>query len=151
MESDKKICSVCKEEKEKLEFNKNSSRKDRLQTLCKKCSRLKSKKFYYKNVDLHKKNVYKYKLKKIIENQQFIFDYKKSKGCIDCKENDPSCLDFDHIIKPKTNLISRMVASCVSIKSILNEIEKCVIRCANCHRKKTSKDFNWYKNLNVIS
>jgi hypothetical protein len=31
------------------------------------------------------------------------------------------------------------------LNQVKNEIEKCDVRCANCHRRKTAKDFNWYK------
>jgi len=36
-----------------------------------------------------------------------------------------------------------------STASILEEINKCVIRCSNCHRKKTAKDFSWYKDIKI--
>lgn len=29
--------------------------------------------------------------------------------------------------------------------SCMKKCTKCVVRCANCHRKKTSDDFNWWK------
>jgi hypothetical protein len=28
---------------------------------------------------------------------------------------------------------------------ILAEIAKCQVRCANCHRRKTARDFKWFK------
>jgi hypothetical protein len=28
---------------------------------------------------------------------------------------------------------------------ILEELQKCDVRCANCHRRKTARDFKWFK------
>lgn len=67
----------------------------------------------------------------------------------DCGENDPACLDFDHIKGEKIDSVSQLCMRAYSLNKILKEIEKCELRCANCHRKKTAKDFNWYKNINI--
>lgn len=60
--------------------------------------------------------------------------YKSTLKCMRCSESDPACLDFHHI-DPKTKeyMISGMV--CASKKRILEEIAKCEVLCANCHRK----------------
>jgi hypothetical protein len=63
----------------------------------------------------------------------------------DCGEKNPVVLEFDHIQDKKCD-ISRMLANGLSIKTIKAEISKCEVRCANCHRRKTAKDYNWYKN-----
>ena len=57
----KKTCTKCKKEKDKKEFNKNKTRKDGLQNICKICSREKSKKFYQDNVESQRKVIYKQK------------------------------------------------------------------------------------------
>lgn len=31
-----------------------------------------------------------------------------------------------------------------SIERLATEIAKCDVRCANCHMRKTARDFNWY-------
>ena len=38
-----------------------------------------------------------------------------------------------------------MVKRAVSLDTLKKEIDKCEIRCANCHRRKTAKQFNFYK------
>jgi len=63
----------------------------------------------------------------------FCARWKLAAGCIDCGfAAHPSALDFDHVIGEKRFQISGSQGR--SLKSIIKEIEKCVVRCANCHR-----------------
>jgi 5-methylcytosine-specific restriction endonuclease McrA len=52
-----KVCILCKIEKELSEFNKNCSKKDGLNTLCRKCSNAKSKEYYKNNGEKHRSAV----------------------------------------------------------------------------------------------
>jgi hypothetical protein len=54
-------------------------------------------------------------------------------------------LEFDHVRGVKVRNISEMVRGKFSWRRILEEIEKCEVRCANCHRRKTARDFKWFK------
>lgn len=72
-----------------------------------------------------------------LDRYQRIYDYLKGKTCADCPENDPRVLQFDHVRGVKTAGVSRMAKNKVSWPRILEEIEKCEIRCANCHARKT--------------
>jgi hypothetical protein len=58
--------------------------------------------------------------------------------CVDCGEADPIVLDFDHVRGTKRMKISRMLSGTYSLKAIFEEIEKCEVRCANCHRRITA-------------
>ena len=60
----------------------------------------------------------------------------KQCGCRDCGELDPIVLDFDHVRGKKVANIAEMCGK-VSEKTMLAEIAKCDVRCANCHRRKT--------------
>lgn len=61
---------------------------------------------------------------------------KQELGCIDCGYNaNPVALDFDHVNGDKLFGLSASVAR--EINSIQAELEKCVVRCANCHRIRT--------------
>jgi hypothetical protein len=75
-----------------------------------------------------------------------LFDYLKDKSCSDCGETDPIVLEFDHDDpKLKSFQISQAVNNSVSTENIMKEIMKCTIRCANCHRRRTAKQFKWFK------
>jgi hypothetical protein len=64
---------------------------------------------------------------------------KLDRGCIDCGYDEyPEALDFDHRDPArKTEGIARMVSKHRTFEAILAEIEKCDVRCANCHRVMT--------------
>jgi len=67
---------------------------------------------------------------------EFLRRYKQRSGCRLCGENSsPDALDFHHINpNTKTMTVTDMVRNS-SIFAMLDEIEKCVVLCSNCHRK----------------
>jgi hypothetical protein len=78
-------------------------------------------------------------------NQNQFRDYLVCKACVDCGESDLMVLEFDHVRGVKTGNISEMVNGGIAWERIMREIEKCEIRCANCHRRKTGHQFKWTK------
>lgn len=69
-------------------------------------------------------------------------EYKKTLKCIDCGYNKHiEALDFDHLAGKFKN-ISQMIVNSYSWGKILEEISKCEVRCANCHRVKTHERRN---------
>lgn len=66
-------------------------------------------------------------------------EIKLAKGCADCGYNDYAvALDFDH--RPgeeKLYTPSYMAKYKLSIKKIMEELDKCDVVCANCHRVRT--------------
>jgi len=70
-------------------------------------------------------------------NREFVNRVKRIFGCFDCGNKNPVILEFDHVTGVKRANISDMVSSYYCLKTIKEEIRKCEIRCANCHRKKT--------------
>jgi hypothetical protein len=66
----------------------------------------------------------------------YITTHLKTNPCVDCGETDPIILEFDHI-KAKDFNISDAARKGVGMKKLKDEIAKCEVRCANCHRKKT--------------
>lgn len=72
----------------------------------------------------------------------FISNYLKTNPCVDCGETNTIVLEFDHFENKKFN-ISDAARKGVSMKKLEDEIAKCEVRCANCHRKKTYERSGW--------
>lgn len=68
---------------------------------------------------------------------RMIFDFLSANPCIDCGCTDPLMLSFDHL-SDKSENVSTMIANGHTIKSINTEMDKCVVRCHNCHAKRTT-------------
>lgn len=87
--------------------------------------------WYYKNRE-HRIAVKSRRLKAL---KGWFADLKAGKyECSECSESHPSCLVFHHV-EDKSLEISFMVNQGFSRESILQEIDKCVALCANCHHK----------------
>ena len=129
-----KSCSKCGLTKSLGEFAK---RNEKLASECKECHKLYAHNHYLNNHDyyLAKAENRRHSLRKWFTN------LKRGLKCKNCGEADWRCLDFNHL-DPKTkemgvaNLVNRKAGK----QHILEEIAKCVVLCANCHRKVTIQD-----------
>ena len=97
---------------------------------------------------LHNKKYYEANKQKVRErnniNRQKAYDYVnkvKASPCTDCGGVfDPVCMDFDHLPGyEKTMNIAKMTNGGFSIKRIQEEISKCELVCANCHRLRSKE------------
>ena len=125
-----KRCSKCLQDKPIKAFNK---RGNKLQGNCKECNSNYLKEHYKKN-----KKYYNIKRKKRVdENLKWLFNYKENLYCIKCgyKEN-VVALDFHHRNPDeKIDTISSGVRTQGwSKETLIKEIKKCDLLCANCHR-----------------
>lgn len=67
---------------------------------------------------------------------QFLRKYKQRAGCRLCGENSSAdVLDFHHIHPGAKKMSITEMARSTGLFNILEEIEKCVVLCSNCHRK----------------
>jgi hypothetical protein len=98
-----------------------------------------SKKHYEANKKEYKKRAFEHRKKAKKRNRKYVEDYLKNHPCVDCGEKDIIVLEFDHVKDKKVINISKSVNSGWSIERIKQEIEKCEVRCANCHRRVTHK------------
>lgn len=145
----KKRCSICKRNLPLGDFNRSSRRKDGRQSHCRKCNSERAKAYYRRNRKHHLKVVKEGNARRKRENQRRLLELLSHESCSDCGEQDPVVLDFDHVRGRKIKAVSKMVVDGNSWDTILKEIAKCEVRCANCHRRKTAKQFGWYRSGSV--
>ena len=72
-----------------------------------------------------------------------MLEYLLEHPCVDCGIANPLVLTFDHVRGEKRGDVARLINSSLSWNTILAEIEKCVVRCFNCHMIKTAKEKDW--------
>ena len=139
-----KKCTLCKEEKPLTEFNKKHTTKDGLQNICKLCSRERSKRYYRENKEKHLAVIYKNRKKYVARNRKYAWNWLETHPCVDCGETDIVVLEFDHKDgSDKKGEISLALRDQWSFIRLKKEIDKCEVRCANCHRRRTAKQYNW--------
>jgi hypothetical protein len=63
----------------------------------------------------------------------------RSGGCVDCGEQDHVVLEFDHVHGKKRNEVSQMSVKAASLNDLIKEVNKCEVRCANCHARATHR------------
>jgi hypothetical protein len=79
------------------------------------------------------------------ENRRQVLLYLAAHPCVDCGNGNAVTLEFDHRDPTqKLTEVSRLIVS-RRWRRVLAEIEKCDVRCINCHRRKTAREFGWAK------
>ena len=75
--------------------------------------------------------------------------------CAKCGESRGYVLDFHHLNpEQKENTIARMTSNNYELDKVYDEIKKCIVLCANCHRefhhfKQKNKQFTIQDYLNL--
>lgn len=78
-------------------------------------------------------------------NFLFLLEYLEKAPCVDCGEDDPVVLDFDHIGVKRRGVVQLATREC-SLANLEREIAECEVRCANCHRRRTIVEQGHFRN-----
>lgn len=123
-----KICSKCGRELPLDQFNWRNKAKGTRRADCKECH----------------SNYMKIKYQ---EKKNIIQELKSQCKCAKCGDNRGYVLDYHHIDpSEKENTIARMTSNNYELDKVYDEIKKCVVLCANCHREfhyLNNKDFSF--------
>lgn len=103
-------------------------------------ARLASARRNYANNPQRKQGYRDRKAKAVARNQAYVNEIKKL-PCTDCGQTFPTvCMDFDHLPQfVKFKGVSVMAATGFSLEKIQEEIDKCELVCANCHRIRSAE------------
>jgi hypothetical protein len=73
------------------------------------------------------------------EVKAYIDKIKTATPCADCRKKfPPVCMDFDHV-EAKVRTVSGLVSGAYRLELVKEEIARCELVCANCHRIRTAK------------
>lgn len=119
-----KICTKCGKELPITDFNWRNKQAGTRRSECKYCHSDYMKKQYQ-------------------QKRQAIEQIKTQCCCAKCGESRGYVLDFHHKDPSmKENTVARLVAGNYQLDKAKQEIEKCVVLCANCHR-----EFHYFNSL----
>lgn len=130
-----KVCGVCNKSKPLDLFGMNKSKKDGHQSNCKECRKAINHAHYEKTKHRWAESRRLSSIQGRKRNQEFLEGYLLDNPCVDCGERDIRVLDFDHVIGEKVREVTLLIDS--ALEKMIEEINKCEVRCANCHRKMT--------------
>lgn len=130
-------CSRCSRQRPESSFNRFGS--DR-QWWCRDCF----KAYYAERRAHHRRRNNALKTQRVLEAQSLVLAFVRAHPCLDCGETDPVVLEFDHV-GPKRAEISTLVRRGVLETVLVEEMTRCEIVCASCHRRRTAKRQGWQR------
>lgn len=149
-----KTCTNCHKIKSEKDFYYKNKDLGKFHAQCKVCYSEKRRIFY-------KEHYFKYgseyraraiARKRRLKNnlRKALLEYLKDKACVHCGISDVRVLEFDHI-NPATKSfgIAQAITRTLQWENVLEEISKCQILCANCHKIKTAEQQGWYKHTSA--
>jgi hypothetical protein len=71
------------------------------------------------------------------ERTLYFIEFFKTHPCVDCGEGDPIVLEFDHLRDKSFSIGGEL--SRRTWESIMAEVKKGEVVCANCHRRRTAQ------------
>jgi hypothetical protein len=135
-----KTCTRCGETKPLDQFPPvRRAEPEKLQHWCRACFAEANAHNYQRNNERERARIYRNRARRIEEAQQRAVEYLPAHPCVDCGERDITVLQFDHF-RDKLYDVSVMISTGMSWHRIEAEIAKCVVRCANCHHRKTARE-----------
>ena len=108
--------------------------------------------YYERNKEKVKEAVRIGKRKRALQHYRRIINEYFVGGCVRCGNKDSRVLEFDHVNGTKravrgTEGVMCYVRDGYAWKRIVREIDKCVVLCCNCHKIKTYREGNYWKDL----
>lgn len=141
-----KTCTYCKETKPLEDFPRRYKNDDtKRASRCYVCQRIHVKAHYDQNVKYYVEKARRNNATTLKKNRAWLLEYFMEHPCVDCGTADSRVLTFDHRDPAsKIDCISNYLRG-YSTQKMMAEIEKCDVRCANCHMIRTSEQFGYWR------
>jgi hypothetical protein len=128
-------CYRCGDLKPISDFAWRRKRKGQRESFCRPCRSAYHRQHYEANRQRYIDQARERKDALRLERTKYLIAFFAAHPCTDCGEQDPIVLEFDHL---RDKLFDITQAPYRSWPSILDEVEKCEVVCANCHRRRTA-------------
>ncbi len=142
-EAPSRTCSICHRSQPSSEFALKNAGTGLRSTKCRACQRAYARQHYQKNRPVY---LEKARRRRSAQRDRFAASlrlYFRTHPCVDCGEADPTVLDFDHRERGTKMATANELIRAADWDGLLAEIAKCDVRCANCHRRRTARQFGW--------
>ncbi len=130
-------CSWCGLEKPLEDFAWHRRDRGQRQHHCRPCQAKYRREHYQRNRRRYIERSQRRKQELWAERTRLLLDYFADHPCADCGETDPVVLEFDHLRDKRFNIGAKLATH--AWEDILEEIAKCEVVCANCHRRRTAR------------
>lgn len=130
-------CGRCELEKPLDDFAWRRKKKGQRDNYCRLCRAAYKQEHYAANRQQYIDSAMRRKREVVTERIAFLVGYLREHPCVDCGETDPIVLEFDHLRDKKFSIASGLRDR--EWQSVLDEMAKCEVVCANCHRRRTAK------------
>lgn len=125
----KRKCTACKDEFDIEQFPWKNEAKGIRHSICFACRREVSKNDYLKNKQAYIDRAAKHKESEKAKTEALLLEFRID-GCVICGDTRIEALDFHHLNPAeKEHNVTK-----IGRKKMLEEIKKCVVLCASCHR-----------------
>lgn len=138
-----KICAGCGLEKPIEFFNFKEKKLGTRQIRCRECTRKQVQSHYSRHRQYYVAKARARTIEAKIFHREKLLAHLVCHPCVDCGEADFVCLEVDHVRGEKKSNVAEMVGD-YCWEKIEQEIAKCDVRCANCHRRKTARQFGYW-------
>ena len=129
-------CGRCGELKAAAEFAWRRKARGQRDNYCRPCRAAYKQEHYALNRERYVEAAVRRRKALAAERATFLVEYFVSHPCVDCGESDPVVLEFDHRGDKAFNIAKGLRDR--SWEALIDEIAKCDVVCANCHRRRTA-------------
>lgn len=129
-------CGRCGQLKPISEFAWRRTHRGQRDNYCRDCRAEYKREHYERHRDRYISQAVRRKEALAAERAEYVVDFLSKRSCVDCGERDPLVLEFDHLANKKFNIAKGLRNR--SWQAIVDEIAKCDVVCANCHRRRTA-------------
>jgi hypothetical protein len=131
-----RTCGRCAKVKAFEEFAWRRKARSQRDNYCRPCRAAYKQEHYAANKQRYIDRALRRKQAIAEERACYLVEFFRTHPCVDCGESDPVVLEFDHLGDKAFNIGSSLRDR--SWESLLAEMAKCEVVCANCHRRRTA-------------